>query len=59
MILIGIALAVCIVGLLLYLLAAPPKLQEVGRIMFFVGLWFVVQAVSHTWGASEITVSHR
>lgn len=29
---------VCILGLVMYLAAAPPKLQEIGRIMFWVGL---------------------
>jgi len=31
-------LLVCIVGLLMYALAANPKLVEIGRIMFWVGL---------------------
>lgn len=35
---IGIDAIVCIVGLLMYVLAANPKLQELGRNMFWVGL---------------------
>ncbi len=33
-----ISLAVCIVGLLIYALSNNPKLPEVGRIMFAMGL---------------------
>jgi hypothetical protein len=29
---------VCIVGLLMYILAVNPKVQELGRMMFWVGL---------------------
>ena len=32
------SLLVCIVGLLMYALAANPKVVEIGRIMFWVGL---------------------
>lgn len=31
-------LLVCIIGLLMYVLASNPKVQELGRIMFFCGL---------------------
>lgn len=33
-----ISLLVAIIGLILYLLTLTPKVNEVGRIMFFVGL---------------------
>ncbi len=33
-----IRIVVCIVGLLMYILAAKPKVSEVGRIMFWTGL---------------------
>ena len=36
--LIGITLLVALVGLLMYALCGNPKLQEVGRLMFFCGL---------------------
>ena len=32
-------LLVAVVGLLMYALSANPKLQEVGRLMFFAGLF--------------------
>ncbi len=35
---IALTLLVALVGLLMYVLCANPKLQELGRIMFFVGL---------------------
>jgi Na+/phosphate symporter len=31
-------LLICVIGLLMYALSANPKLVEIGRIMFFVGL---------------------
>lgn len=34
----AISVAVMIAGLIMYLLAAPPKPQEIGRLMFFAGL---------------------
>ncbi len=34
----ALSVAVMIVGLALYLLAAPPKPQEIGRLMFACGL---------------------
>ncbi|MGP0042487.1 MAG: hypothetical protein ACLPJW_17585 [Rhodomicrobium sp.] len=33
-----VPLLVCIIGLLMYALAANPKLVEIGRIMFWTGL---------------------
>jgi ABC-type arginine transport system permease subunit len=35
---IGLTLIVAIVGVLMYVLCANPKLQEIGRLMFFAGL---------------------
>ena len=35
---IGLTLLVAIVGVLMYALCVNPKLQEVGRLMFFAGL---------------------
>lgn len=35
---VGISIAVCLIGLVLYLVAAAPKPQEIGRIMFAMGL---------------------
>lgn len=37
---------VAIVGVLVYILAANPKVSELGRITFFVGLFFFVMAIS-------------
>lgn len=39
-------LVVAILGLLVYLLAANPKAQEIGRIMFFCGLFWLVAMFS-------------
>jgi Na+/phosphate symporter len=33
-----LALLICVIGLLMYALCTNPKLQEVGRIMFWTGL---------------------
>lgn len=41
-----IPLIVLIVGLLMYALAANPKIQEIGRIMFFCGLLALCLAFS-------------
>lgn len=35
---IGLTLLVALIGVLMYALCAQPKLQEIGRIMFFCGL---------------------
>jgi Na+/phosphate symporter len=35
---IGLTLLVALIGVLMYALCANPKLQEIGRIMFFAGL---------------------
>jgi len=35
---IGLTLLVALIGVLMYALCANPKLQEIGRIMFFCGL---------------------
>lgn len=35
----AISVAVMIAGLVLYFLAIPPKPQEVGRLLFFAGLF--------------------
>jgi len=44
-----IPLLVAILGVLLYALAANPKLQELGRIMFFCGLFvFLLEIGGHT-----------
>lgn len=40
--LILVPLLVCVVGALVYALAANPKLQEMGRIAYFVGLLVAV-----------------
>ena len=32
------SLLVCLIGVLMYALCVNPKLQEIGRIMFFAGL---------------------
>ncbi len=39
---IALPLAVMLIGLLIYLIAKDGKVSEVGRIMFMVGLFFVV-----------------
>ena len=31
-------LLICLIGLLMYVLAVNPKVQEIGRMMFWVGL---------------------
>jgi hypothetical protein len=38
MVVIFLPLLVCIIGLFIYLVAAPPKVVECGRMMFWVGL---------------------
>ena len=35
---IGIPLAVALVGVLIYLIAVKPKVENVGRLMFMIGL---------------------
>jgi Na+/phosphate symporter len=35
---IGLTLLVALVGVLMYALSSNPKMQEIGRIMFFCGL---------------------
>jgi hypothetical protein len=42
-----------IVGLILYLYAAPPKISEVGRIMFWTALlaFFLTGGIDHTFHA--------
>lgn len=45
MIIIGTPLVVSLVGLLMYVLAANPKVCELGRIMFGVGLLVALLAV--------------
>jgi hypothetical protein len=37
-VIIALTLLVALVGLLMYILAANPKLQEIGRILFFAGV---------------------
>jgi Na+/phosphate symporter len=39
-----IPLIVCVVGALLYALPASPKVNELGRLMFFAGLFWLVYA---------------
>jgi len=39
-------LVVLILGMLMYVLASNPKVQEMGRILFFVGAFWLVQTVS-------------
>lgn len=39
MLTIAIPLLVALVGLLMYVLATNPKVQELGRLMFFAGLF--------------------
>jgi hypothetical protein len=34
--------AVCVIGLIMYMIAANPKVAEVGRLMFWVGLLVVL-----------------
>lgn len=42
-----IPLIVLLVGLLTYALASNPKVQEIGRIAIFVGLFFTVMVCAH------------
>ena len=46
-------LLVCIVGLLMYALATNPKLVEIGRIMFWVGLLVTL------WGSGATVDAFR
>lgn len=41
MIVITLVFLILIVGLIMYLVADKPKIQEIGRIMFFCGLFAV------------------
>ena len=37
-----------IIGILLYFVATHPKVQEVGRVLFFIGMfWLVYSLVGH------------
>jgi Na+/phosphate symporter len=43
-----LSLLVALVGVLMYALSANPKLQEIGRLSFFAGLWvFLIQNGTH------------
>ena len=43
-----VSLLICIIGLLMYALAANPKLQEIGRISYFAGLLvFLLTGIDH------------
>lgn len=48
-----VAVVVCIVGLLMYVLASNPKVAELGRIMFFCGLLVALFAMGNA-GAVRI-----
>ncbi len=39
-------LVFAIVGILMYVLCANPKLQEIGKIIFFCGFFFVTMVLS-------------
>ena len=52
MLLIVTPLVVCIVGLLMYVLASNPKVSELGRIMFAVGLLVVLLGL----GAAKVAL---
>jgi hypothetical protein len=39
MIVIGLAFLICVIGLIIYLTAANPKVMRVGEIMFALGLY--------------------
>lgn len=41
-----IAFVIALIGLLLYAFAGNSKLQEVGRIMFFCGMFFITQQLA-------------
>lgn len=41
-------LVIAIVGILMYALCSNPKLQEIGRIMFFCGFFFLTSVLSHS-----------
>lgn len=45
MITILIPLLIALIGLLMYAFAANPKLSEIGRILFFCGMFWVVYAL--------------
>jgi Na+/phosphate symporter len=50
-VIIYLSLLIAIVGLLMYALAANPKLQEVGRLAFFAGLLaFLLESVPRMVG---------
>lgn len=42
----AVPLVVCVVGILMFALSNNPKISEMGKIAFFVGLFFVVWIVS-------------
>jgi hypothetical protein len=46
--------AICLVGLLMYALCAAPKLCELGRIMFFCGLWVTLWSLGHAGGVVKL-----
>jgi hypothetical protein len=46
MLILLILLAVIVIGILMYALCVNPKLQEIGRLMFFCGLFVFLFALS-------------
>lgn len=55
MLIVGLPAIVALVGLLMYVLATNPKVNEIGRIMFAVGLLCLLFGVS----ASNPSISIR
>jgi Na+/phosphate symporter len=47
-------LVCAIIGLLMYALCVNPKLSEIGRIMFFVGMLWLIASVGSAIGGSGI-----
>lgn len=52
------AVLITIVGLVAYLLPLPPKVVEVARISFMVGLWGIIWLIVH-WRRGPIRGSSR
>ena len=59
MLIILIPLLVCVVGVLIYALSGNPKLVEIGRVMFFVGLLWTVDRVAGAVVELGPSTSHR
>jgi uncharacterized membrane protein len=55
---IGIPLAVTLIGLLVYLIAVKPKIENVGRLMFMIGLAIFLWCACNSGAGLLIGATH-